>query len=337
MSSATTSRPDEARPRDAAPPEAAIEAAAVAPEVAAPGLAPSRAAIWGALAIVYVVWGSTYLAIRVVVKEMPPITSAGLRFITASLLVGAYVALRHGPGTLRVRPRELGSAAIVGVLLLLGGNGLVSLGERTVPSGLTALLVAATPLSIVILRRISGDRPRLMTWAGVLVGIAGLVVLVAPGISGGSTAGTILIVVATLSWALGSFASPRLAMPSNPSVATAWEMLAGGLAMLIVGLARGERFDFSFGYSGKSIFALAYLVVFGSIVAFSAYVWLLSKAPISLVATYAYVNPIVAVILGALLLSESVTAVIVIGGAIVVAGVALVVGAERPRSSPAEQ
>jgi drug/metabolite transporter (DMT)-like permease len=299
-----------------------------------PALAPggaSKAAIWTALAIVYVVWGSTYLAIRVVVREMPPFTAAGLRFLTAGLLVAAYVTVRHGPGRMRVKPRELGSAALVGLLLLLGGNGLVSLGERTVPSGLAALLVAATPLSIVILRRLSGDRPRAMTWAGVLVGFAGLGVLVGPGASGGSLAGVLMIVAATLSWAIGSFASPKLPMPSHPAVATSWEMLAGGGAMMIVGLTRGEHFDYSFGYSGNVVFSLAYLVVFGSIVAFSAYVWLLSKAPISLVATYAYVNPVVAVILGALMLSEPVTAAIFIGGAIVVVGVALVVGAERPR------
>jgi drug/metabolite transporter (DMT)-like permease len=274
--------------------------------------------------------------------------SAGGRFLTAALLMGTFLAIRSGPKVLRVRPRELRGAAVVGVLLLAGGNGGVVLGERTVPSGLAALLVAMVPLWLILLRSASGARPRLLTWTGVLVGFVGLGVLVLPGGgAGGTTTGILFIVGATLCWSVGSFMSQRMPMPANPFVATVWEMLAGAIALLIAGTVNGERpSDFGVA-SASSWIALGYLVVFGSIVAFSAYVWLLQNAPISLVSTYAYVNPVVAVFLGALILDEPLTAAIIAGGAIVVVGVALVVQAERPRppapalevrdATPAEQ
>jgi drug/metabolite transporter (DMT)-like permease len=217
------------------------------------------------------------------------------------------------------------------VLLLAGGNGGVVLGELTVPSGLAALLVAMVPVWLILLRTVSGSRPRAMTWIGVLVGFIGLGVLVLPGGgAGGTTAGVLYIVGATISWSVGSFMSQRMPMPANPFAASVWEMLAGAIALLAIGLARGERPDDFGAASGSSWFALGYLVVFGSIVAYSAYVWLLQNAPISLVSTYAYVNPVVAVFLGALILSEPITGAIIAGGAIVVIGVALVVRAERP-------
>lgn len=295
----------------------------------------SRGALWSALGVVYVVWGSTYLAIRVVVEDMPPMLSAGLRFLAAALLMGTFLVLRSGLGVLRVRPSELRGAAIVGVLLLAGGNGGVVLGERTVPSGLAALLVAMVPVWLILLRGATGARPRRLTWLGVLVGFVGLGVLVLPGgnANGASTSGVVFIVGATICWSVGSFMSQRMAMPANPFAATVWEMLAGAIAMIAIGLGRGERAGDFAGVAAESWVALGYLVVFGSIVAYSAYVWLLQNAPISLVSTYAYVNPVVAVFLGALILDELVTAAIIAGGAIVVVGVALVVRAERPLPS----
>jgi drug/metabolite transporter (DMT)-like permease len=293
---------------------------------------PSAATIWIALGVVYVVWGSTYLAIRVMIQDMPPLLSASARFAAAALVMAVFLSIRFGPKVLRVRPRELGSAALVGVLLLAGGNGGVMLGERSVPSGVAALLVAVVPLWVILLRRAAGDRPRWLSWLGVLVGFVGLAVLVLPGGgSGGATFGMVTIICAAFCWAVGSFFSQRIPVPENPFVATVWEMAAGAAAMCLLGFVRGERVADLGSYAGKSWFAWAYLVVFGSIVAFSAYVWLLQNAPISLVATYAYVNPVVAVFLGALILSEPVTGAIIFGGAIVVVGVALVVRAERPR------
>ena len=268
----------------------------------------SRAALWSALVVVYIVWGSTYLAIRVAVEDMPPLLSASLRFFTAALLMGTFLVLRSGVSVLKVRVRELRGAAIVGVLLLAGGNGGVVLGEQTVTSGLAALLVAIVPLWVILLRRATGERPRLLTWIGVLVGFVGLGVLVLPGGgSGGTVVGILFVIAATTSWSFGSFMSQRMPMPANPFAATVWEMFAGGLALLVLGLARGERPAELGDASASSWVALGYLVLFGSIVAFSAYAWLLHNAPLSLVATYAYVNPVVAVLLGALILDEPLT------------------------------
>ncbi len=291
----------------------------------------SPGVIWGALIVVYVVWGSTYLAIRVTVEDMPPLLTAASRFLIAGVVMAGILAARHGPAVLRVRPRELRGAAIVGVLLLAGGNGGVVLGERTISSGLAALLVAIVPLWLIVLRRASGDRPRALTWTGVLVGFVGLVVLVQPGGGGGADmVGVLFVLGATTCWSVGSFYSQRTTMPANPFVATVWEMLAGGMALTVLGFLRGERVSPPSAYSTESLLALGYLIVFGSLVAFTAYVWLLHNAPLSLVSTYAYVNPVVAVFLGALLLSEPVTVAILLGGGIVVVGVALVVTAERP-------
>ncbi|MFF0559274.1 EamA family transporter [Streptomyces sp. NPDC004266] len=288
-------------------------------------------AVWAALGIVYVVWGSTYLGIRIVVETLPPFLSGGARFVTAGLLLAAIVAWRQGPAALRVTRRELGSAVLVGLLLILGGNGLVVLAETSIPSGLAALLVAAVPVWVVLLRTVFGDRPGPGAYGGVLLGFAGLGVLTVPGLSGEvKIGGVLLVLVAALLWSVGSVSSARLPMPANPFTASAYEMLAGGLAALTLGLVRGEHHGLDLGaVSGRSWAALAYLIVFGSLVAFTAYAWLLQTAPVSLAATYAYVNPVVAVLLGALVLDEALTWPILLGGAVVVGGVCLIVSTER--------
>lgn len=288
--------------------------------------------LWLALATIYVVWGSTYLAIRVAIETIPPLLSAGIRFLIASAILGLIVATRVGLSGLRVGRRQAGAAALVGVLLLVGGNGGVVLGERTVASGVAALLVAIVPLWVVLLRRLGGDRAGRRTLLGVLLGFAGLAVLVLPGSNGGttSTGGILLIVGASLSWSIGSYVAARLPMPANPFVTTVYEMVAGGVVLTILALSVGEARDLDLGaISGRSWLALGYLVLMGSVVAFSAYVWLLHHAPISLVATYAYVNPVIAVLLGALILSEPITAAVLAGGAIIVLGVVLVVTSEK--------
>ncbi|GAA0690690.1 drug/metabolite exporter YedA [Kitasatospora atroaurantiaca] len=298
-------------------------------------LAPARVrtsgTVWAALGIVYVVWGSTYLAIRVAVETMPPFLSATARFITAGLALAALVAWRQGPSALRVNRRQLASAAGVGLMLLLGGNGLVVLAEQDVPSGLAALLVAAVPLWVVLLRRAAGQRTPVMTIGGVLLGLVGLAVLTAPGLSGEvRLAGVLSVIGATLMWSGGSFLASRLEMPANPFAAGVYEMIAGGLGCLVVAALRGEPQGLDLAtISTRSWVALAYLVVFGSLVAFTAYAWLLQSAPLPLVSTYAYVNPVVAVFLGWLVLAEPLTWPILLGGAIVVAGVCLVVRTER--------
>ena len=287
------------------------------------GQAPRPLLIALALGIVYVVWGSTYPAIRVVVEDMPPLLPAGARFAAAAVLLAAGLAARYGPRHLAVSPRQLGGCAVVGLLLPAGGNGLVTLGEsRDVPAGVAALLIASVPLWVIVLRSTTGDRPGARTVAGVLLGFAGLAGLtLTTGLSGTvSFGGSALILLAALSWSLGSWAQPRLPLPKEPFVMAVYEMLAGAVA--------GESIHVS-EYSTGSILAWAYLVVFGSIVAFTAYIWVLQHAAISLVTTYAYVNPVVAVTLSWLVLSEPVTLPIAVAGAVVVGSVALVVSSER--------
>ncbi|SDT28490.1 Permease of the drug/metabolite transporter (DMT) superfamily [Streptomyces sp. TLI_053] len=294
------------------------------------------AGVWTALVVVYVVWGSTYLAIRIAVETMPSFLSAAARFLTAGLLLAGFVAVRHGRDGLRVDLRQLGSAVLVGLLLLTGGNGLVVLGETSVPSGLAALLVAAVPLWMVLLMAAGGERPKRAELAGVLLGLVGLAVLSAPAIGGSvAPAGVVAIICATLTWAFGSFAGKRIRMPGNVLASSAYQMLAGGLGNLLIGLARGEERGLRPGdVSTRSWLALAFLVVFGSLVAFTAYAWLLRSAPLTLVATYAYVNPVVAVLLGWLVLAEPLTGPTLVGGAVVVAGVCLVVSGSRGSGRP---
>ena len=300
----------------------------------------SAAAVWTALATVYVVWGSTYLGIRVVVEaDIPPLLGMGVRFLVAALLLMGFLTLRGGPRSLRVTGRELRAAAIMGTLLLLMGNGFVAVAEQTVPSGLAALIVGAVPLWFVLLRVSGGERPRTMTWLGVLVGFGGIAAVSLPrgGIDGVEPWGVMVILVATLSWALGSYFSPRLGLPRGALVATAYEMLAGGVIMTIVSLLVGELNGFAPAeVPTRGWLALAYLVVIGSLLGYTAYGFALANAPLSLVGTYAYVNPVVAVFLGWLILAEPVTAVVLGGGLLVVLGVALVVSGERPRR-PADE
>ena len=288
--------------------------------------------VWLALGTVYLVWGSTYLGIRVMVRYLPPLVAMGTRFVVAGALMAVGVRLLTGRGALRVSGRQLGSAALVGVLLLTVGNGGVAIAEQTLPSGLAALLVAAMPLWLVALRALAGDRPLRLTVLGTLVGFAGIAVLARPGSAGPGVHawGAFVVILATISWATGTFLSPRLAMPGSPFVATTYEMLAAGLTMLLAATVGGELRGLHLAdVPAEGWWALAYLIVFGSLVAFTAFVWLTRSAPLSLVSTYAYVNPVVAVLLGWLLLAEPLTAAVVAGGSLAVLGVAIVVRSER--------
>ncbi len=290
--------------------------------------------VWIALPIVYVVWGSTYLGIHYLVQTMPPMTSAGIRFLLAAVLLAAVLAVKDGPRTLLVPRRRLATAALIGVLLLTGGNGMVGIAELHMSTGLAALLIAAVPLWLAVFRWSTGDRPPARTLAGVLVGFGGLALLtLTRGGGSGSPLGIAVILFAGLSWAAGSFLSSRMPMPASPFVASVYEMAAGGAALLVVGFGRGERLHLG-AVSRASWIALAYLIVFGSLVAFTSYVWLLGNAPISLVGTYAYVNPAVAVLLGVAFAGEHATWTILAGGLIIIVGVGLVVATERtPRVS----
>jgi drug/metabolite transporter (DMT)-like permease len=293
----------------------------------------------GALGIVYVVWGSTYLAIRYAIEGFPPLLSGALRFVVAALLLLTYLVLRRGRSALRASRTQLVTAAASGILLLAGGNGLVTIAEQRVSSGLVALLIACTPLWIVVLRALLRDRPRPATALGVLVGLGGVALIFLPGGSGETDlAYAALCVLAALCWSAGSLLVTLRPVPPDPLMLTTVEMFAGGLVLVVASLGRGELAGFSVGaVPGKSWVALAYLVVFGSLVAFTAYVWLLRNAPVSIVATYAYVNPAVAVLLGALVAGERLTGSALAGGLVVLAAVVLVVTAEsRDRRRVAE-
>jgi len=292
---------------------------------------PSWLAVSVALSVVYVVWGSTYLGIRIVVEQADPLAAMGQRFTVAGVLLATALAIRRGAGHLAVTRRQVFGCATLGLLLPLLGNGMVSVAEsHGVTSGVMALLIAVAPLAIVVFRSVEHDVPGPRTLLGVLAGFGGLAVLVSLGRNTGDgvpIGPALLGLFAGTCWAFGSYIQPRLVLPQDPFVVASYEMIFGGLMMTVVALATGE--DWTLDYSARTWVALVYLVVFGSLVAFTSYVWLLANAPISLVATYAYINPVVAVTLGWLILDESISWVTLVGGAIVVSSVAVVISAER--------
>jgi drug/metabolite transporter (DMT)-like permease len=308
--------------------------------------APTRTAgdwrLWLALGTVYLVWGSTYLANRVMVETVPPQLGAGARFLVAGAVLYAVLLARRGWAGVRVTARQAGASAVVGVLFLAGGTGLVTVAQREVPSGLAAVLVAALPLVVVLLRRLAGERVHRATAIGVAVGLAGVAVLLLPGNPAPEAGwfGLALILVADVSMAVASFASSRLPLPGDTLVATALELLAAGVAMGAGGLLAGEAGGLEPArLSGASLAAFAYLVVAGSLVAYTAYVWLLANAPVSVATTHSLVNPVVAVILGWLVVHERVTLTTLAGAALVIGSVAAVMrhesGAEEePETVP---
>jgi drug/metabolite transporter (DMT)-like permease len=295
---------------------------------------------WAALLTVYVVWGSTYLAIRIMVETMPALLSAGARFAIAGFVFLAVLGMRGGAARLRISAGQAGAATLAGILLLFGGNGLVTLAEEDVPSGLAALIIGAVPLWVALLRLVDRQRVPRATLAGVAVGFVGLAVLVLPGDrpDDAPLLGMLVIVLASISWAAGSFYSKRMDLPADTLVSTGFQMLFGGAAMTVVALAAGEGAEVDIAaFSTRSVVAFLYLVLAGSLVAFTAYTWLLQNAPISTVATYAFVNPVIAVFLGAIVLDEEVTAAVVLGAAAIVGSVAVVVRKESTGAQPGKE
>lgn len=291
---------------------------------------PSRWAVLANLWIVYLVWGSTYLAIRVLVESMPPFLGAGLRFLIAGALLTGYLAVRDRSGLTGLGRREILAAGVVGVLLL-GANGLVMTAEQTVPSGFAALLIGSVPLWVVLLRALDGQHIGRGMLASIGIGFVGVAILVAPHVTGGiaTLGGPLILVAAAISWATGSFASQRVPLPRDPLVSTGIQTLIAGIVLSGVAVATGEVAGFEPSHvSQASLLALGYLVVFGSLVGFTAYTWLLHHAPVSTVATYAYVNPVIAVFLGWLVLGESITPSILAGALVIVASVAFLVRRE---------
>lgn len=312
-------------------------AASEVPSVRAPAPAGPRhappALVWAALLTVYLVWGSTYLAIRVAVQTMPPLLMASARYLVAGLVM-LPLALRQGDRSDRPTGAHWRAAFVMGALLLAGGNGGVSWAEQRIPSGLTALLVGAVPLWMALFDRLwLRRRLGLRAGVGLVLGFVGVGVLAGgPGQGHVDHAGLIVMVLAPMAWALGSLYSRHAAAPSRPFVGIGMELLAGGLVLAALGLATGEASHVRLGHvSTASLVALGYLVVFGTWVAFSAYTWLLRNARTSLVSTYAYVNPVVAVILGWAILNERVTGWTLGAGGVIVVAVALIVSGHLGR------
>ena len=298
---------------------------------------------WLSLWTVYLIWGSTYFAIAYVIESMPPLLAMGIRFLIAGLLLALIISLRQGPSELKIPRAELKSSLLMGFLLLGFGIGTVSIAQAYVPSGIVALIIAALPLWIAIFRTISGERLVKLSWLGLVIGFAGVALLLKPGsitpVSDIENSKLflfmLLVLLGNIGWALGTFLAPRFPLPKNTLVFTAYEMLAGGASLTLAGFIKGESISDFLDATSWSWLWFFYLVFFGSIAAYTAYLWLVANAPVSLTATYAYVNPIIAVALGAIFLDELITSAYAIGGLIILIGVILVVSVERIKREPA--
>jgi drug/metabolite transporter (DMT)-like permease len=290
-----------------------------------------RLRIWIALLAVYIFWGSTYLAIRYAVDSLPPFLMAATRHCTAGLILFVWMRIKGVP---LPKWSEWRVTIVMGLFLLLGGNGLLVWAEQRVLSSVAALIVGSVPLWIVLIDslRPGGSRPSLQVLFGVLIGFIGIVVLINPFGQAETSSkidffGTLALLIASLSWAVGSIygREHHAQLPREPSQATSMEMLGGGVGLLLLATFTGEwgKLDLS-AITTSSLLGLAYLIVFGSLIAFSAYAWLLGVAPTPLVSTYAYVNPLVAISLGSLIAHEPITPRIIFSASVIVGAVILI-------------
>ena len=289
--------------------------------------------IWIALLALYIVWGSTYLAILFAVDTIPPFLQAGLRFLISGLIL---VIWRRSAGDEMPSLKQWRSLAIIGTLLLLGGNGLVSFAEQSIASGVAALIIGTVPLWLVLIEalRPGGVRPSWRAIIGLIVGFGGIYLLIGPSELTGKfqfdILGTLVLLSAALLWSIGSIYSRSAELTKSALMTTGAEMLAGSIPIFIVSILFGEWKSFSFAQvSVQSWLALLYLITFGSMIGFVAYIWLLQNAPVSLVATYAYVNPLVAVLLGSWLAQEALTGRTLVAAGIIIGSVVFINSARQ--------
>ncbi|MCX6132757.1 MAG: drug/metabolite exporter YedA [Ignavibacteriales bacterium] len=301
---------------------------------------PPRLKLIAAFASVYIVWGSTYLAIRLAIETIPPLLMAGFRFIIAGsmMYLWGYVRSKERPTLTHWK-----SAAIVGLMLLLVGNGGLSWSEQLIPSGIAALLVAVSPLWFILIDWMQGGtRPTAGVFIGLALGTLGIAILVDPAdlVGGGevSALGASVLLVSSVCWAFGSFYSRRAKLPSSPAIANGMEMLVGGVGLIVVGLLMGELRQLHLAHiTTTSLFAVAYLVVFGSIIGFSSYIWLFRNTTPTRASTYAYVNPIVAVFIGWSVGGEQLPTRVFLAAALIIAAVATItIFGTRKRSKAIE-
>lgn len=290
--------------------------------------------LWGPIVALWFVWGTTYLGSSIVGDTMPPLMGNGSRLLVAGLALAAVIALRHGAGSLRINRAQLRSIAVMGTMLLGLGIGTTSLAVRVIPSGVAALLVSVNSLFVVLLRMRSGDRPRTLTRIGVTIGLIGLALMLLPGgtdVRVGGELDAVLwsaaLLVSTFSWSFFSFRSAGYELPANPLVTTSYEMLVASGLLIVVGIVGGERWDLA-SVSGRSWAGWTWMVA-ASLIGYLSFTALLGRAPLSLVMTYGYVNPVVAVLLGAVVAGERLTFDVVVGLTVVLGGVVLVVSGER--------
>lgn len=282
--------------------------------------------LWVALLALYIVWGSTYLAIRFAVETIPPFMHASIRFLISGIILYLW---RRAAGDAVPTASNWKSAAVVGTLLLLGGNGLVALAEKNIPSGIAALVISTSPFWLVLFEslRAGGTKPNWQSILGLVIGFGGVFLLIGPSEITGSTqefntASVIMLLIAPFLWSLGSIYARGADMPKSTLLSTGMQMLAGSVSLFIVSVLTGELNGFNVGdVSMRSWWGLIYLITFGSLVGFVSYGWLLHNAPVSLTSTYAYVNPVVAVFLGWLLASEELNARIGVASAIIIGSV----------------
>jgi drug/metabolite transporter (DMT)-like permease len=293
---------------------------------------PAR--VWLALVTIYVVWGSTFIALAITVRDLPPLLSMAIRHLFAGALLLAWALPRGDREGDRVGAPQILAGFVFGGLLFLLGHGSLAWAQQTVPAGVAALLVGSIPIWLALLDRVVfGKRLRSSAYVGFVLGFVGLAFLIDPfGEGRVDRVGALVIVFGALAWSAGSLYSREAALPRRPLVSAGLGALCGGILLLIVSIGGGELVEAT--WSVDSLLAVAYLIVVGSLVGFTAYVWLLRVAPVSLVATYAYVNPIVAVALGWLLLGESVSLQMVVAGSAIVVAVALIVRASGAAVEP---
>ena len=293
----------------------------------------NKSKVWLSLWSVYIIWGSTYYGIALAIESMPPLLAMGTRFLAATSILIVVLGAKNGWRSLIIPRAEFLNASLMGGTLLGIAIGSVALGERYVPTGIAALIISALPFWIAIFRTVDGNRPSNLSWLGVVIGFVGVAFLLKPGsvnpLNGASTGLMLfwacMIMIGNIGWSFGSYIAPRFPMPKNPMISTMYQMLTGGLLLVVVGIATGEKIADFFDATRGSWAGWSYLTLVGSIVAYSSYVWLISNAPIGLISTYAYVNPVIAISLGAIFLHEKISISYIFGGAIVLLGVLMVV------------
>ena len=297
------------------------------------------------LGTMYIAWGTTYIGIAFTIETMPPLLSMSFRFVAASLALFLFIGLRNGWAALRLTRRQFSNSIFLGILMLGVSLGTMALAQKVVPVGVASLIVAAMPIWTALFRTLDKDRPKRTSLLGIVAGLIGIAIIMLPGQtiarpdSGGQnvTLWMFIILFGNLCWSLGSFIAPRMETPSNPLVLSTYEMAGAAGALFIAGMIHQESISDFMDASVRSWGGWIYLVTVGSLIGYTVYTWLLENAPITLVSTYAYVNPVVAVALGIVIFNESLTTNILVGGFIVIVSVAIVVAVESVKKQTLSQ